>query len=211
MKKTNLVIAVIFGAFALGGCAYQAHPKVNPAVSVYQNYSDKIPGRYALYVGAEEMKAEFKVSGYVCSAHTYPVDAISQFVSSAQQTFENVFENVEFVESPVDRSVLQSSALDGLIVVEVDSFEIDMRAVSGFWTAELDSEAEIVVKAFVDGPEGRVFGTTVEGDDDDKREAGAFCSNGSEAIGNSIESAMKEVLRNLAEKLANSPRLRGLQ
>ncbi|MGI9297334.1 MAG: hypothetical protein ACR2QC_05465 [Gammaproteobacteria bacterium] len=205
--KTKIAILTIAAAL-LSGCAYQAIPDVNPAVSVYQSYGDKVPGRFALYVNADEMEDTIKPSGYACSSHSYPVDARSQFVTSAQQTLENILEEVEFVDAPLDRTVLTSDNYDGMVVVEVDSFEVELRAIPGFWTYDLDAESEVIIKVFIDDSDGRLFGATVEGDADDTREGGLFCDGGSEAVGESVNAAMKEGLRNMAERLANSTRLR---
>ena len=209
--KNKLIMVIM--AFSLSGCAYKgpyrhANTEVNPVVSLYQNYSDKVSGRYALYVDADRMESTIKPYGAVCSAHKFPVDATAQFVTSTHQTFENILESVELVDSPLARSVLNSGAYDGMIVVEVDSFDVDIRAIWGFATYDLDAETEIIVKSFVDDSSGRLFGVTVEGDADAAREGRFLCDGGSEAIGKSVEAAMKEVLQNLAKKVVNSTRLR---
>ncbi|MBE8158082.1 MAG: hypothetical protein HAW59_01650 [Betaproteobacteria bacterium] len=196
-KKINAVLFALFVAVMVAGCSGpNINTAVSPAVSVYQSYGDKIPGRFALYVNADKMQDTIK-PGYFLS---YPVDARAQFVASAQQTLEDIFESVEFVNAPLDRTVLDSGNYDGMVVVEVDSFEVDMRAVhGGLWTAVMEAEAEIIIKVFIDDSSGRLFGATVEGDADD---------TGYGAVGQSVNSAMKESLRNLAERLANSARLR---
>ncbi len=208
-KKINAVLFALFAAVMVAGCSGpNINTTVSPAVSVYQSYGDKIPGRFALYVNADKMQDTIKPSFPFCLTHSYPVDARAQFITSAQQTLENILESVEVVSAPLDRTVLDSGNYDGMVVVEVDSFEVDMRAIHSLWTPIMETEAEIIIKVFIDDSSGRLFGATVEGDADDKREVRVFCKGISESMGQSINSAMKESLRNLAERLANSARLR---
>ncbi len=201
-KKINAVLFALFAAVMVAGCSGpNINTAVSPAVSVYQSYGDKIPGRFALYVNADKMQDTIKPSGLPpCYIHSYPVDARAQFVASTQQTLEDILESVELVNAPLDRTVFDSGNYDGMVVVEVDSFEGDIRIIPKLqWFFDIGAEAEIIINVFIDDSSGRLFGATVEGDADD---------TGYGAVGQSVNSAMKESLRNLAERLANSARLR---
>lgn len=201
-------ILAVSAIFAISGCAYTVPTDISPATNIYSNYSDKVPGRFALYVDADEMAGDFKVSGYECSAHTYPVDARSAFIGSVQNTMENIVEEVEIVTRPLDAAIMQSRSLNGMILVEVQDLDIDLTVIPGFWSSSMEADAEVTVSLVVDGPSGRWLGTRVEGDDDYKAEAGGACEGGAIAIGKAVEEAMKEALERLGEKLSNSPRIR---
>ena len=201
-------ILAIVSILAMSGCSYTVPTDISPATNIYSNYSDKVPGRFALYVDAEEMAGDFKVSGYACSAHTYPVDARSAFIGSVQSTMENIVEEVEIVPRPMDSSTMLSRDLKGMILVEVQDLDIDLIVLPGFWSASMEADAEVTVSLVVDGPSGRLLGTHVEGDDDHKAESGGACEGGAVAIGKAVEEAMKEALERLGEKLSNSPRIR---
>lgn len=201
--------AIAVGAiFLISGCSYTAPTDINPATNIYSNYSDKVPGRFALYVDADEMAGDYKVSGYACSAHTYPVDARNAFIGSVQSTMENIVEEVEIVSRPMDGATILSRELDGMILVEAQDLDIDLTVIPGFWSASMEADAEVTVSLVVDGPSGRLMGTHVEGDDDYKAESGGACEGGAIAIGKAVEEAIKEALERLGEKLSNSPRVR---
>lgn len=201
-------ILTVGAVLVASGCSYTVPTDISPATNIYSNYSDKVSGRFALYVDADEMAGEFKVSGYACSAHTYPVDARSAFIGSVQNTMENVVEEVEIVPRPLDATTMQTRNLNGMILVEVQDLDIDLTVIPGFWSSEMEADAEITVSLVVDAPSGRMLGARVEGDDDYKVEAGGACEGGAIAIGKAVEEAMKEALERLGEKLSNSPRIR---
>ena len=194
--------------FIAAGCTYSAPTNVNPATNIYSNYDDKLQGRYALYVDAEKLKEDIKPSGLACSAHTFPVDARSAFRTSTIKTFENLIEEVEPVDQPLTQIDLTARGLRGMIVVEVDDIDIDLKVIPGFWTSEIEADAEITAQLTVDGTTGRLLGTAVEGEEDARSEAGGACEGGAAAIGEAVEEAMKEVLERLGERLTNSQRLR---
>ena len=202
------VVVVSLAVVVLSGCTYKATTNINPATSIYSNYSDKVPGKYALYVDSEKMADTFKVSGYACSAHKYPVDARHAFSVSVERTLENIVEGLEVVPVPIDREGLRAREFTGMILVEARDLEIDLIVIPGFWTAEMKADAEITASIQVDGPDGRLLGTSVEGEDDYTTDAGAGCSGGGVAIGKAIEKAIKETLERLGERLSNAPKLR---
>lgn len=157
------------------------------------------------------MAGDFKVSGFACAAHTYPVDARSAFIGSVQHTLGNIVEAVEIVPRPLDQVTIQARGLTGMVLVEAQDLDIDLTVIPGFWSAEMEADAEVTISLVVDGPSGRLLGTHVEGDDDYKANAGGACEGGAIAIGKAVEEAMKEALERLGEKLSNSPRLRTVQ
>lgn len=205
MVRHTLAVCAIL---AISGCAYTVPTDISPATNIYSNYSDKVPGRFALFVDADEMAGEFKVSGLACSAHTYPVDARSAFIGSVQSTMENIVDEFEIVPRPMDVATIQSRNLQGMILVEVQDLDIDLTVIPGFWSQSMEADAEVTVSLVVGGPSGRLLGTRVEGDDDYKAESGGACEGGAIAIGRAVEEAMKEALERLGEKFSNSPRIR---
>lgn len=202
------LITIVCAILLLSGCSYKATTNINPATSIYSNYADKVPGKYALYVDAEEMMDIFKVSGYACSAHKYPVDARHAFRVSVERTLENIIEELEVVDSPLDRVAIRARKLSGMIVVEADELEIDLTVIPGFWSAKMKADVEITAKVQIDNEAGRLLGTSVEGDDDYLAESGGACAGGAKAIGIAIEKAMKETFERMGERISNSPRLR---
>ncbi len=208
MNKVPLASIVCLIALAVTSCSYTARTNINPATNVYSNYADKVPGNFALYVDAEEMSGSFKVQGFNCAAHSYPVDARNAFATSVERTFENLVEKVQSVPRPLDRETMQAQDLTGMIIVEVKDLDVTLSLIPGFWSAEMEADAEVTVGLTVDGPSGRMLGTSIEGDEDVKAPAGMACEGGATAIGKAVEEAMKEALERLGERLSNAPRLR---
>lgn len=190
------------------GCSYNAPAKVSPSFNVYSNYGEKIPGRYALYVDNDKMFGTFKVSGFACSAHNYPLDARSAFSVSVQKTLEQLFDSIEVVPTKLDRTGIGAGGFDGFILVEADDLDIDLKVIPNFFTATMEADAEIVANYSVDGANGRVVGGSVEGDEDYTTDSGAACEGGAQAIGGAVEEAMKDLSKQLGERLSNAPRLR---
>lgn len=206
--NSHSIATVLVFAFTISGCSYTAETNINPATNVYTNYSDPVPGRYALYVDAEEMADDFRVSGIGCSAHKYPVDARNAFAVSVERTLQNLVEDLEVVPYPLDRSALRARDIKGMILVKVEELDIELTVIPGFWSSEMKADAEVTAGLVVDSADGRLMGTTVDGDDDYMADAGGACKGGAIAIGKAVEAAMKETLERLGERFSNSPRLR---
>lgn len=104
----SAILPTAAAALLLGACSYKASAPVSPAYDVYSNYPDKIPGRFALHVDAEELNREVRVRGYACSAHTYAVKGESAFVQSTLRTIEDLVQSVQLVDDPLDRASLRA-------------------------------------------------------------------------------------------------------
>lgn len=202
------VVTVFSALVFVSACSYQAPTNVAPAYNVFSNYTDKISGRYALTVEAEEMDDTIKVSGFTCSAHNYPLQAQSQFISSTRLTLEQLFESIEVVDEASASNILNSGMYDGLVRVMVDDLDVDLTVIPGFWTATMEADVEITASYTLDRADGRVLGGSVEGDKDFESDSGGACEGGAIAIGQAVEGAMKEATKLIGERLSSSPKLR---
>ena len=95
-----------------------------------------------------------------------------------------------------------------MVRVEARDLKVDLAVISGFWTSEMMADTELTVSVVVYGADGRLMGTTVEGDGGHRAQTGWACEGGATATGKAIEAAMKETLERLGESLSDSPRLR---
>ena len=202
--------AFIFAVSTLGGCSYSAPAKVAPALDVYSNYDMKLPFSIALFVESEEMKKDVKVSGFQCSAHSYPIDAREAFRISTIRTFENIVDGVLVVDKPLSQADIRARGLDAMVIVKVEDFDVDLKVIPGFWTAEMEADSEIAASISADTSEGRALGSSVEGSDDARLDAGIACDGGAGAVGRATELAIKKTMDRLGERLTNSVRLREL-
>ena len=204
MKKA-IALALVLG---VSGCSHTAKPQAIGAFNVYSSYSDKLPGKYLLYVDASALDTVAKPSDINCAAHKYPLNMQSGFQGSVRKTFSNLVEELEVVTSPVNRSDLQRLGARGMIVVRGEDVDTRLRLVPGMWTASVETDVEIAASIVVDGRKGRLLGKTVSGDKRSQADAGMMCEGGAKALAQSAEGAMKEAVRRLAEELSNSERVR---
>lgn len=205
-KVHGLGLAAV--ALVITGCAYNAPVAVAPNLNVYSSYSEKLQGRYALVVESEAYNQTVRPTGYQCSAHTFPLDMQEAFRQSVIQTMRQVVDDVEVVQSPLSSDALARGGLKGQIIVRADSMTARIQFIPGFWNVSTDSNVDLTANMSVDGPTGRLLGTSAEGTGHAQGAAGAFCGGGANAIAEASEKATKQLLGQLGERLSNSPRLR---
>lgn len=202
--STAAAAAVLF----LGGCSYQASAPVSPAYDVYSNYPDKIPGRFALHVDADDLNGEARVRGLSCSAHTYTVEGESAFVQSTLRTIENLVRSVQLVDDPLDRANMLAGGYDGMVMVNVEDFDASVQVIPGFWTSTMEADVDLAAGVTVDGTDGRLMGTTVSASEDAESASGGSCGIGAEAASEATGAAIEELMGRLGERLTNSQRVR---
>lgn len=71
------------------------------------------------------------------------------------------------------------------------------------------TQATMVANVSVDGGNGRIFGTTVEGQGMGNAEAGGACEGGTKALAEAAGQAMQDTMRKMGEAISNSERVRG--
>jgi hypothetical protein len=158
------VVALVFGSTALTACTYTAQAPVNPSYNVYTSYQDRLPGKYALVVDGEQLAGDFKVRGTACSFHTYPLDAREAFKISVARTFEQLVEEVDVTDRPLNQAEMLAGGYVGLIRVSGEQIDVDLVVIPGFWTHQMEAEVQMTAALVVDGPDGRLLGTRVSAD-----------------------------------------------
>ena len=197
----------VAGVLALGlsACVSKTYPVAvgdAPALSVHASYEEKIPGRYALYVEAKELKRVLKFSRG-CAEHNYPTDAQAAFESSSLQTLKHLVEHMELVSEPIMRSELEARGYDGMILLEVEDLDTVLVIIPGTWTGSALAGAKLSVNMSVEGRDKRLLGGFAAGADEDQVEMGRYCAKSEMAVGRAIEGAMELVLKRLAVLLSN--------
>lgn len=177
-------------------------------MNVTSSYSEKVPGKFALYVEAGEFNKVIHPRGLQCAAHSYPLNISEGFRSSARITLANLVESVEFVDVPMSIDVLRAQGYRGQIVVKGEGLESKLVAIPGFWQANISTTVVLTASVSVDGPQGRVVGRTVEGAAERETEAGPFCSGGAASVEEASGQAMRKLLVQIGEAVANSDKLR---
>lgn len=203
---TGMVLASL--SLAVGACAYQAPVGVNPNLSVYSSYGEKLPGAYALYISTDGFSRDVKPTGLQCSAHHFPINAADGFKQSTVKTIQQLVADLEVVESPLTTDTLRQRGKAGMIVISADSFNPRIQFTPGLWSNTAESTVEISANMAVETPAGRVLGTTAEGSGNAQQNTGSGCGDGAQTLGFATEKAIRQLLGQLGERLSNSPRLR---
>jgi hypothetical protein len=202
-----LIPVVLFGALA-AGCSYKAVPAGNPPSDVYSSYEEPVPGHFTLLVDDEAMLGTFQVPGYTCSLYSYPLDARTAFSDAVTRTVERVVESAD--PAPSAGLNEESVALGGRGVIRVkgEGLDVDLRVASGFLSGQMEAQVAMTASVQVDGPEGRLFGSTVSGEGRERAGTGLACAGGAVAVREAAEKALETLSRQLAEGISNAPRLR---
>ncbi|MER8867966.1 hypothetical protein NKI19_30460 [Mesorhizobium sp. M0751] len=201
-------LAVLAAAFALAGCQYKAEPMPMAAYNVYSSYGEKLPGKYLLFIDSTVLNRSIKPSDLNCAAHSYPIDMRSGFSGSVRKTLETLVAELEIVDQPVDAAGLAERKSRGMIVVKGEELNARLRVVPGFWSAGIETDVDLVASIIVDGRNGRLLGSTVEGQGNAQGDAGVLCEGGAKSLTESAEKALKQAVGRLGEALTNSERVR---
>lgn len=202
------VLAVGVTGLALSSCAYQVDTPIAPAYDLVSGFAEPIPGRFTILIEPDGLSKTVKVDGYACSAHTYPIDASSSFEESVYRTVGQVVPNLEKVSTPIDRVGMVRRGDTGFIHIRAQNMDVDLELDEGFWTADFEAEMDISASVSIDGFDGRLLGTTVSGSGKGRADAGNACAGGAKAIGEAAKNAMRDLTREIGEKVSNAERLR---
>lgn len=194
----------------LSGCAYNAPVTVSPNLNVYSSYGNRLPGTYALFIDAEAFSQKVHPTGINCAAHNFPLDMQDTFRQSVVSTLQQLVEEVDVVPTPLTADELARTGKRGQIIVRADSMTARIQFIPGFWSATAESDVDLSANLSVDGPGGRLLGTTAEGEGTAQGEAGGLCGGGADVIAQAAEKATKHLLGELGERLSNSPRIRAM-
>ena len=206
--KVNTV-AMLLACITLAGCAHQSVVDVAPAYNIASSYSQPIPGRWALYVDANDLEGkDLHMKGFECGAHRFPIAAGSAFAQSSLRTLKNVVQSIEMVDRPLSQASLKTQGFAGQILLKGEELDGDLVVITGFWSNKIEAEVDMAVSVRVEGQSGRLLGTTVSGDDESIHGAGAFCGGGAKAVADAGEGALKQIMINIAESISNAPRIR---
>lgn len=198
---------ILLSALAVGACTFDAKPPPVAAVNVYQSYENKVPGRWAVYVDGSAFKKRATMIGLVCSAHTFPVDAEQPFRASVFRALQGAVDNLTLLDTPPSVETLRIQRLSGVIRVTADSMQARLGFAQAMWTGQATARVEMIANVSVEGRGGRLLGTTAEGSGSADQSGG--CPTGATTLAEATEIAMRRLVTTIAERVANSPRVRG--
>jgi hypothetical protein len=206
MIKSLSILASV--TVLLGACSYPVQPSVSPALNVYTSYADKLPGHYILVVEASSWGKVVKPSSYQCSAHSFPMDVNAVFKESVTRTVEQLVESVEVASVPPTRETMSNKKIAGVILVKADTFEPKLTFIPGFWSATASAAMDVSAALTVDGPQGRLLGTSAGASRSADGDAGEGCGDGAKVLADATSKALRDLMERLGERIGNAPKLR---
>ncbi len=202
-KSFMRLVLIGFVSTIMIGCAHKGTVSSVRATNIYSDSEKKLPGNVVYSVdqtSLTKLQVKDTVKGYMCAAHSFPVDGMDAFRQSFPQMLDQVFENIRQSDSP-DR--------DGVsLIFRVERFEPTLRFTSKFFGSDATATVEMAVSVTGNKGGSRVFGTTVDTQRTKSDEGGVFCSNGGQVIAEAVRDASKDILEKLGERMANSASLK---
>lgn len=198
MKISMKAIAALGAVSALAGCAYQV--QVGPQSGAAEVMSTKVSQQKAYVVfGTNLLTASKDVkSGFVCSAHNYPMAIGDALKSSLTQTV-----NAAYPHAISSGSAIPSTA-DGLIFkFDLSDFDPTIRFERGFFVGTADANVEIAVQARVTDKSGKELITTTFHGHGHASQDGA-CGDGADVLGEAGKRAVQNAMENFVDKVINS-------
>ena len=202
MRYPLFVLCVILPA-----CVYKADVLETPSFSVASSYGEQIPGAWLLNVEAANLDRPTKTNTFACAAHKFPLQMAGSFATWVKQTLDNVVDRIEVVPCPVDANGLRARGARGIIIIRGQEVRPHMEVKPGFWMASTYTQATIIATITVDGPNGRLFGQTVEGQGFATGDAGFACEGGAKALAQAAAQGMGNTMRKIGEAVSNSERV----
>lgn len=207
--KLMVYTAMAVSLLGLEACTYTTPVSVAPNLNVYSSYGTKIPGKFLLYVEADNLTTTAVANGQGCSFHKYPLDVAPSFRESVTGTMRQLVDEVETIDHPITTAEIAAQGAKGLIIVKGNELTARFSVIPGFWTATAEESVDMSASLTVDGVTGRLLGTEAEGSGRSTVQGGGSCGTITNGLAEATEKAMKKVLGELGERFSNSPRVRG--
>ena len=197
------LVAGLSGAMFLVGCAHKGDVSSVRATNIYSDSEKKLRGNVLYTVdqtSLSKLRVRDTVRGFLCGAHSYPVDASDAFKQSFPGMLDQVFENIRESDAASKDSVS--------LIFRIERFEPSVRFTSKFFGNDATATVEMGVSVTGNKDGTRVFGTTVDTQRTKNDDGGVFCSNGGQVVADAVRDAIKDILEKLGERMANSASLR---
>jgi hypothetical protein len=143
--------------------------------------------------------------GYLCGAHSYPLNIGPIITQSLQRTLESAFSRVEVSPTPV------ATAPDAVVFkFDLESLDPRVRFIPGFWSGTADSSVDIGIRVHVTKADGSELITSIFRGQGHDTEDGA-CPVGAQSLERASEQAIRSAMENLVDKVINTDALKAVQ
>ena len=202
MKKPVCLLIIML----LLGCSHAV--TVKPIVSpvAVKLIDQKIEGNIAIFIPPDlaDLRKVVEPRSRYCSTMNFPLEAGQSIKASLIKTAQSVFKNCR----PVD-SVPQNHGFDGILAAEILDFDVDLKFSEGTWSGTAESWVEMnIMLTFYDAKLNPIWRSVVGYSKKDFADAGGTCGGGAIAISRSMEQCLKNISILMAEKIADSNKIR---
>lgn len=200
-KLIILLICLVFW-----GCSHEVTVKPTVSPVAYQLIDHKVDGNIAIFVHPDlaELSTVVKPRSRHCNMASFPIEAGQSIKASLIKTAQSVFKNSKAVDS-----VPYNHGFDGVLAAELLDFDVDVRFTDGAWGGSAESWVEMNIKlTFYDANLNPVWRSVVGYSKKEFADAGGTCGGGATAISASMEQCLKNISIQMAEKIANSHKIK---
>lgn len=157
-----------------------------------------MPGPVGLFVDTGELDRHRRARPGPCNGHAFEVDASAAFRTAALASLRQVFAQV----APDDAAAPRTIAL----VVE----EVDYRGKTevGLLETVFRGTAELSASLRIEGPDGKIYETSREAAGKAEDVLALTCDNIPAILAAAMSKAMRTLLADLSERVANAPKVR---
>ena len=206
--RTIFLILLIIPLTACGSLHQQLI--VNSPVSSISDFEEKIPGRYALYIG-DSYFDRGGVAWFTCGPYiSYVMNPQPMFHESVRQTLDNLVEDLVVVDAPIPAKQLAQQDFDRQIVVVAEDMYVDTSSKQHFWTADVNINVDMTATLEVYGPEETVLQQSFSSKEE---AAGSIvdCNDAKSIFVEATSKSMEEVMRGMGNALSKTTRLARLE
>lgn len=197
------IFALVLCAATLGACTYQANIAPQGAAA-----GEVMPGRrlaYPVSVYVEPELADLTReadTGYMCSAHAYPVKVGPAIVSTLRNVDEAAFARIV----PGGTRSAMAPGAQRHLVFGLEEFRASLDFSPGFWTGKANAQAELTMKVTALGEGNReILRTVVTGEGSSRKEGD--CPTGAQALTEAVNKAVKRAAEEYVFKVINAQQL----
>jgi len=202
MRKLTILLICL----ALLGCSHEVTVKPTVSPVAYQLIDHKVDGNIAIFVHPDlaDLKQVVKPRSRSCSTVKFPIEAGQSIKASLVKTAQSIFKNSKAVNS-----VPQDHEFDGILAAELLDFDVDLKFNDGLWSGTAESWVEMNIKlTFYDADLNPVWRAVVGYTKKEFSDAGGACGGGAIAISSGVEQCLKNISIQMAEKIAESNKIK---
>ena len=209
INRYLFILISFITSLILTSCTHKVAVTTAPTIDIHSSYDEKVQGAWAVIVdeSSTTFERDISPSSYACWAHSFLFNPGDSIKNSTINALKKVFENIEYKKSTPDIEQMKKENLNGYALVKFEGF--NPRIVCrGFQNQKCSVDVDLELGVDVRGRDGKLVGTSVGSRKTVDGKAGSFCGAISELLGEAYKQALGDSLKEMAEKISNSSKIR---